>query len=495
MAILPRKKTELRILTPIGMLGYGFSKGLFWAAIEEGVDAVILDSGSTDSGPAKLALGSTTVTREGYKRDLSLLVAACHSHRVPILIGSAGGDGANAHVDLFLEIIADIIAKNSYRTLNVISIYSEIPKDLVHRKLEDNAIIPCGKAVPQLLPHDVDTATRIVAQMGLEPYLKAMTEYPDFDIIIGGRAYDPAPYAAFCLYHGFTDLGIAYHMGKLMECGALCAIPKASEALAIVRHDSFDIVPLNPKSRCTPISVAAHALYEKTRPDILHGPGGALLLTGATYEQLPDDRTVRIRGATFKPEEQGKFTVKLEGACPSGYHSIFFGGIRDPILIAQLDDYITRVTAAVKEQILFSYDLRFITYGVNGVMGNLDQSLSPDQMPREVGICGHARAKTQAEADYVVNLARIYCTHAPYPHQLATAGNFAMPFSPCEVPMGQVSEFCIYHIMQIADPVELFPIKMNILEGAGLKFSIEGMTFASKQCPRLTNSQHPNMYQ
>jgi hypothetical protein len=372
MAASPPKKSELKILTPIGMVGYGFSKDLFWAAIEEGVDAVILDAGSTDSGPAKLALGNTTVTREGYERDLGLLVAACHSHRVPILIGSAGGDGADAHVDLFVEIIAEIIAKNSYRTLKVISIYSEIPKDLVHKKLEGNAIIPCGRAVPQLLPHDIDSATRIVAQMGLEPYLKAMTKNPDFDIIIGGRAYDPAPYAAFCLYHGFKDLGIAYHMGKLMECGALCATPKSKEALAIVRLDSFDIVPLDPKSRCTVISVAAHALYEKTRPDILHGPGGALLLTGATYEQLADDRTVRIRGAIFEPEEEGKYTVKLEGARPSGYHSIFISGIRDPILIAHLDDYISQVTAAVKERILFSYDLRFITYGVNGVMGNLD---------------------------------------------------------------------------------------------------------------------------
>jgi len=484
MAISPRKKTELRILTPIGMLGYGFSKDLFWAAIEEGVDAIILDSGSTDGGPAKLALGDTTVVREGYKRDLVILVTACHSHRVPILIGSAGGDGADAHVDMFVNIIADIIAKNSYRTLNVISMYSEIPKDVVHKKLEDNAISPCGRAVPQLLPHDVDTATRIVGQMGLEPYLKAMTDYPDFDIIIGGRAYDPAPYAVFCLYHGFTDLGIAYHMGKLMECGALCATPKAREALAIVRHDSFDIVPLNPNSRCTVTSVAAHALYEKTRPDILHGPGGALLLASATYEQLPDDRTVRIRGAKFEPEEHGKYTVELEGARPSGYHSIFLGGIRDPILIAQLDGYLTRVTAAIKEQIQFSYDLRFINYGVNGVMGNLDHFLSPDQMPREIGICGHARAKTQAEADYVVNLAKIYCTHAPYPHQLVTAGNFAMPFSPCNVSMGQVSEFCIYHIMQIADPIELFPIKMSMLEGAGLKSSIESMTFVIKNSVR-----------
>jgi hypothetical protein len=109
-------------------------------------------------------------------------------------------------------------------------------------------------------------------------------------------------------------------------------------------------------------------------------------------------------------------------------------------------------------------------------------------MPREVGICCHARAKTQAEADYVVNLARIHCTHAPYPHQLATAGNFAMPFAPCEVPMGQVSEFCIYHIMQIADPVELFPIKMKVIEGVELKSSVESMIVLSSQRLPVTDT-------
>ena len=78
---------EIKILTPIGMLGYSFSEALFWSAVEAGVDAIILDSGSTDSGPAKLALGQTTVSRQAYERDLGILVSACHHCRVPVLIG------------------------------------------------------------------------------------------------------------------------------------------------------------------------------------------------------------------------------------------------------------------------------------------------------------------------------------------------------------------------------------------------------------------------
>ena len=475
MTASPPKKAELKILTPVGMLGYGFSEEIFWEAVEDGLDAIILDSGSTDSGPSKLALGGTTVPREGYVRDLAILVEACHSHRVPILIGSAGGDGENAHVDMFVEIITQLISRNGYRSMNVLKIYAEVPKDLVRQKRKDGLISPCGRAVPQLLEKDIDESTRIVAQMGHEPYLQAMLDHPDFDIIIGGRAYDPAPYAAFCIYHGFYDLGIAYGMGKIMECGALCSTPKSREALAIVRHDSFDIVPLDPKSRCTIVSVAAHFLYEKTRPDILHGPGGALLLGDARYEQLPDNRSVRVKGSRFQPEEQGHYTVKLEGARTAGYFSVFIGAIRDPILLSQLDSFISRITSAVKQKTPFDYDLKVHVYGQNGVMGQLE----PDKksIPKEVGICVQVRAATQDQANQVVNMTRIHFVHAPYANQLATAGNFAWPFTPCDIPMGQLSEFCIYHVMQLPDLLELFPIKLQKVFGDSSKEPRTGWLF------------------
>lgn len=207
------------------MLRYEFSEQAFWDAIEEGVDAVILDSGSADSSPSKLALGGTAISREGYERDLAILVQACHSHRVPILLVSAGGDGENAHVDMFVEIINKLISHHGYRPLNVLSIYAEVPKDLVHEKLDNEPIKSCGRAVPQLLGKDVEDSTCIVAQMGHEPHLQEMLDHSDFGVLIGGRAYEP-PYAAFCTYHGFKGLGIAYHMGKIMECGCIVLYTK-----------------------------------------------------------------------------------------------------------------------------------------------------------------------------------------------------------------------------------------------------------------------------
>ena len=251
-------------------------------------------------------------------------------------------------------------------------------------------------------------------------------------------------------------------MGKIVECGAQCSTPKSRSAVAVVRQDSFDIIPLDPNSKCTAVSVAAHFLYEKTRPDILHGPGGALILTDTTYEQITD-RTVRVRGAKFEPESEGKYTVKLEAARNIGFHTIFIGALRDPILLSQLDAWIDWINKSVREKIPeYKFDLKIHTYGVNGVMGPLEPDTS---LSKEVCICGQARAETQDQANQVASITKFHFTHAPYPGQLATAGNFAWPFTPCEVPMGPLSEFCIYHIMHETDPLELFPIKVYNFQG------------------------------
>ena len=99
------------------MLGYGFDEaelelGLGLARRNGSPTAIILDSGSTDSGPAKLALGSMTTPRSSYERDLRKIIAAVKRHRVPLLIGSAGGDGSDAHVKVFLDIISELLLED-----------------------------------------------------------------------------------------------------------------------------------------------------------------------------------------------------------------------------------------------------------------------------------------------------------------------------------------------------------------------------------------------
>ncbi len=101
------------MITPTGMLGYGLDEQQVADKVAELVGeglpvAVIVDSGSTDSGPEKLALGTMTCPEESYVRELTKLLKVVIQYNVPLLISSVGGDGSNAHLDLFVQMVRDI---------------------------------------------------------------------------------------------------------------------------------------------------------------------------------------------------------------------------------------------------------------------------------------------------------------------------------------------------------------------------------------------------
>lgn len=211
-------------------------------------------------------------------------------------------------------------------------------------RLKDGRVKGCGPCVPLLSEADVVASTTVVAQAGPEPFIDAMEQNPDFDIIIGGRAYDPAPYTAYCAfqlkrrYPALKEQDIDQrwggflHMGKILECGGLCSLPKSMGAVASVYEDGkFDVWPLDSASSCTSLSVAAHALYENARPDLLHGPGGSLLLNDSCYDELGDGRTVRVSGSRFRhSNKDGRpYQIKLEAARTIGYRTMFMGTIKD----------------------------------------------------------------------------------------------------------------------------------------------------------------------
>ena len=102
-----------QVITPVGMLGYGFTDAHVIAGLEQTSTlstptAIILDSGSTDSGPGKLALGGMSCPRASYERDVGKLIKLGRRYDVPIIISSAGGDGADEHVDAILDIIREL---------------------------------------------------------------------------------------------------------------------------------------------------------------------------------------------------------------------------------------------------------------------------------------------------------------------------------------------------------------------------------------------------
>lgn len=305
-------------------------------------------------------------------------------------------------------------------------------------------------------------------------YLKALESNPD--IILGGRSYDPAPFAAFSMYLG-CEPGVAWHMGKIMECGGICAVPKGRSMIATMRKDSFDLTPLSPRERCTPLSVAAHTLYEKTRPDKLPGPGGVLELNEGSYRQLTE-KSVRVSGARFMPTPV--YQVKLEGVEKLGYRTVFIGGIRDPILIAQIDEFLAGVRAYTQN--LFpeldqspQCQLIFHFYGRNGTMGPLEPTLTT---PHELGIMGEVVAPTQDLSYTIANNCRASILHMPYENQVATTGNFASPLSPHEIAAGPVFRFNVYHLMNLefGENVDLFPMSNVVVQNEAQDRPVPGIT-------------------
>jgi len=112
--------------------------------------------------------------------------------------------------------------------------------------------------------------------MGIEPIIAALDAGAQF--VVCGRAYDPAVFAADPIRKGYP-VASAYHAAKILECGAIACEPgSGSDCLVAELHEDGKalIYPTNERRKATISSVAAHSLYEKSRPDLFHLPGGVL---------------------------------------------------------------------------------------------------------------------------------------------------------------------------------------------------------------------------
>ena len=156
------------ILTPNAMLGYGYRVDHFWYGIESyKPSAIIVDSGSTDGGPYKLGMNKMTCGREAYVRDLTPVLEARFHHKVKVLIGSAGGDGSNSHVEEMLGIIREIATAKEF-SFKIATIGHGISREMIKERINAKRCYPCGP-LQDLAVADVDNAVEIVAQMGAEP--------------------------------------------------------------------------------------------------------------------------------------------------------------------------------------------------------------------------------------------------------------------------------------------------------------------------------------
>lgn len=450
---------ELKILSPSGIVGYGFPEETFWAGVALKPDLIACDGGSTDPGPYYLGSGIPFTNATAVKRDLSLMLEAACQLNIPLVIGTAGGCGADVHVAREVDIIRQI-AKEKKLSFKMAVISSEFEKDTLIQQLHAGNIEKLGPA-PEVTEKDILDSTHIVAQMGIEPIIQALDE--GAQVVICGRCYDPAAFAAPAIRLGY-DKALSLHLGKILECAAICATPgSASDCImGYLGEDYFCVEPLNPDRKCTPLSVSAHTLYEKTNPYILPGPGGHLDLSGCVFT-ADSDRRVRVTGSKFVPEVVP--SVKLEGAKVAGFRTISICGNRDPIFISQVDSILENLKKRTADNLSanFDYNLDFIVYGKNGVMGSLEPNT--EITSHEIGIVIDVVADTQEHSAAACSIARSTLLHYGYPGRIATAGNLAFPFSPSDIKVGEIYVFSIYALLRSENPLELFKPVYEEVEG------------------------------
>ena len=450
---------EMKILSPSGIVGYGFPEESFLRGVEMKPDLIACDAGSTDPGPYYLGSGVPFTNATAVKRDLTLMLKAACELNIPLVIGTTGSAGADVHMERELNIIREI-AREQKLHFKMAVISSEFDKDTLVAHLNAGRIEKLGPA-PVVTEEDIRCSTHIVAQMGIEPIVQALDA--GAQVVICGRCYDPAAFAAPAIRLGY-DKALSLHLGKILECAAICATPgSASDCImGYLGEDYFCVEPLNPDRKCTPTSVSAHTLYEKSNPYILPGPGGHLDLSECVFT-ADSDRRVRVTGSKFVPEE--KPSVKLEGAKEAGFRTISICGNRDPIFISQVDDILENVKARTKANLSadFDYQLDFIVYGKNGVMGALEPQ--KEITSHEVGIVIDVVADTQEHSAAVCSVARSTMLHYGYPGRIATAGNLAFPFSPSDIKVGAIYVFSVYALLHPEDPETLFTPVYEEVEG------------------------------
>ncbi len=450
-------RRAVSVLVPTGMLGAGFDPATVERGLALGADVIAVDGGSTDSGPYYLGAGEAKTADAAVRRDLRILLSAAHRAGIPLIVGSCGTSGTDSGVDWVSGIVREICAEDAL-DLPIAEIYSE-------QRAEDLVpLLRAGRIQPLEPRTALDAATltgcsHIVGMMGHEPIALALEA--GAQVVLAGRATDTALAAAVPLMRGMPP-GPTWHAAKIVECGGQCTTdPRAGGVLARIDEGGFTVEPLDPNAACTPNSVAAHMLYETVNPFTMREPAGTLQVADARYTAV-DARTVRVEGSRFEFAQQ--HTIKLEGAALTGYGTMSFVGIRDPHVLASVDEWASLLRKILADRVhsvlglaedAWDADLRL--YGHNAILDELETATAP---PREVGVMLLVSASTQELATAISKIANPLLLHLPLP-DMAYLPSFAFAFSPAHIERGPGYAFVLNHVVEVDDPVELFRIRID----------------------------------
>jgi hypothetical protein len=450
---------EVRALAPTGVLGGGFRVESLKTAMAWKPDFIGCDAGSTDGGPYYLGSGAVGFSRQSMKRDIGLMVAAAREADIPLLIGSAGTGGADAQLEMVVELAREV-AREADLHFRLGMVRSEPSTEYLRAKYDAGLVRPLATA-PSIDASTFERSAHVVAVSGIEPYQAALEA--GANVVICGRSSDTSIFATIPTLRGLPA-GPVWHAAKILECGAAAVERRrySDPLFAWIHEADFVVEPPNPEYRCTPVSVASHNLYENGSPFELVEPGGTIFTDECVYEAT-SDRAVRVSGTRFVSSDQ--YTVKLEGSELVGFRSIVMGAIRDPIIVRQLDAWQAGMLEAVTDRLGQVYgsetaagaDIRVRRFGVDGALG----AREPDATAHhEVGLVIEITASTQEMAHDMARSASHIAVHYPVSEWSGLITTLAMPYSPGVIDVGPVYRFTLNHVLELADPMEPFRVEM-----------------------------------
>ncbi len=442
----------VRLLSATGMLGTGYDERTLQRGLDMGLDGIGCDAGTSDSGPYFLGSGTLSRSRKALKRDLRLIMVGTKQAGIPLVIGSAIAAGADPQLAEAVRIVHEIAEEEGYSPKLAV-IHGEVDRDWFMQSWQDARVRPMP-GVPDLREGTIEETVRLVAQMGAEPYLKALKH--GAEIILAGRSSDAAIFSALAMWKGVSP-GPAWHAGKILECGAAAAVRRLYPDCIVASYqgDSFTIDIPNPDMSCSVLSVRAHGYYENPYATRVEEPGGTIDMSKCVYHELHGG-AVRVEGSQFRAS--APYRVRVEGCRLAGYRSIVFGGISDPILLDNLDNFLETCQARIYEKVetslgaRFPDDYRLILRRYGSPLSNeVDSS-----MTHRVGILYEAIASTQSLARAIAAIAFHTALHHPVAGWQGLVSNLAIPFSPSVMNCGEVYEWTINHLVELRSPTELF---------------------------------------
>jgi len=338
------------------------------------------------------------VERETLKKDFLMMMKGAIAQGCPLILGSCGMAGDTPNLMFMVDIAKEVFRELDVPKMKVALIDSHIPDDVLLGCLED--LEPLGRMDP-VTERDV-AACRKVAQMGIAPFTKALDE--GARVVLAGRSCDVAIFAADPIRRGM-NVGLSYHAGHILECGAIACDPgSASDCLIAEFTDKESVLffPPNPARRATTYSIAAHSLYEEDHPSLQFYPEGVLSLEKSEYFSA-GERGAGIRGSRFFEKS---LTVKIEGSRKVGERIISLLPCRE--LNGIPEDY--RV------------------YGRNGV-----EAAAAGEGEDEMGLIITARSASEEMAKNLLGIWKGLFLHYGYEGRRSTAGNLAFPLSPSQL--------------------------------------------------------------